>query len=192
MMIWKAESNDAGKIHDLAMRLRAGSHETGFLSYVLPEHGYDFRIRAFPKFFYVAGEPEKDLEGFLMCYDSADMRSLTHMGQLQHESGIVDFLAMQEVPFVYGDQIGTRYAADVIGRGNSSAQKGVGEAMLKALFGEMSAMGIPHFYVAVEIKPKTNRASIAFRQRLGFEDLKIVENPGNSLWQVKRYSVKSS
>lgn len=175
MLIKKATGADAGVIAQLANKVKVGKGkiEGGFLVYVLDESGYRRRIGV-SQYVYIAKDQGRT-EGFLTCYDSSSLQNLIESGELGHEDGIINFVAKQPSPFIFGDQI----AVDP-----ECSRRGIGEKMIQRLFGDMRKAGISRMYVAISHSPENNETSRRFCTKLGFRQVAEVTNKDSRVWGI--------
>ena len=175
MAIRLANLKDAEKIVDIANKIKIkypNPQNTGFLVYILTKRQYEQRIKQ-TSFFYVSGD--KDINGFLMCYDDKTLATLVKKGELNHENNLVNFILKQQRPYIFGDQIGVL---------SENIREGIGENMMGALFKDMKRKGIKDMYVGVLHKPFTNQASIEFCDSFGFKYISEVINEDNLAWGI--------
>jgi predicted GNAT superfamily acetyltransferase len=179
MIIRRARASDAERIHAIAesIRLNRDSYQNGFLVHVPSPEQYRSCISLSP-FFYVAQNEETD--GFLMCYDSGTLQTLRENGQMEHEDNLVDFVLQNELPYVFGDQIGVR---------PGKIRQGIGKSMMIRLFEDMEIEHIPTMYVGILHDPVRNGQSIYFCTDLGFEEIGEVTNSDGYVWGVYRKTI---
>lgn len=148
----------------------------GFLVYPLNKERYEQRANG--NDFFTTFSERGQVKGFLMCYDRAFLQRLVDEGEIDHEDGIVNYLATHTEPeenFLYGDQIGIS---------KETRTKEAGTMLMEKTFLKMKEKGMRKMYVAVLHGPIRNEASINFVRRLGFNNVAEVTNSDSLVWGI--------
>ena len=129
MIIRKAKTSDSKNIFKISKSVKINwknPQKEGFITYPLQEGGYGKRIKL-SKYFYVA-EENKEVIGYLMCYDDNTLKRIISDGNINHQDGTTTFLLKQKPPYIFGDHIAIK---------KKYLQKGVGERLMERLSKDM-------------------------------------------------------
>jgi ribosomal protein S18 acetylase RimI-like enzyme len=175
MMIRKATSADLSGICAVADSVRLDTkhiQESGFLVYVLDKQGYADRLDESDLFLVAIDQDE--VVGFILCYEDHTVANLVRRGVLSSDLLRARELAGCNGRWLYGDQIAVRPAY---------VRRGIGPALVLALYNEIKHRGIDSVFVGILHEP-LNTASKAFCEGLGFAFRGTLRYEDGRLWGI--------